>query len=1066
MNIFAEFQRIAKNHADSECMQFKIGVDYSSLTYDSLYRHALGLRDVLQQMQVEPGDRVAIIAENHPGYVAAVLAILAARAVAVPLDIQYSIDQVESILMHSQAKVIVGSSRTFGQMDVAKVDISKLQVDAGDVLMRIQASSAHPPFQSLDQDTDPAIIFYTSGTTSAPKGVVLTHKNLLSNFHGIKHRGLVVSNDVVIAFLPLHHAYAFMATILTPLLSVAKIVFPPGISSIELIKCVRETRTTIFVGVPQVFSLMHKSIKTELKKVRGATKLCAAVAGDTGAALRSVTGVNLSKKVFNKIHQVYGEDLRLMVSGGAKLDPEVAKDFMYWGFTILTGYGLTETSPVVTFNPASQPKLGSVGKVLDGVVVKIDHPDAEGYGEVLVQGDNVMSEYYRDPNSTAAVIQDDWFRTGDIGRMDEDNYLFLKGRLKEMIVLSNGKNIYPEELERMYLDLPSIKDMAVMNVSGINAASEQLIGLIVIDDEFFAKQRDMGIIERIKWDLDNVSSKLPTYQRLKGYQIIKEELPRTRLGKLKRFQLDEIYLRAVKNDSQQVADESLESTTETGVPQNSSEIEQKALAYLSGRFKRTIEPSDHLELDLGVDSLGRIELLMDLQEHLGLKVGEDQAMEFFQCSTVDELKQALRSLSESKVQISPAEELEQRALQYLSERFKRPIQSSDHLELDLGLDSLGRIEMLMDLQEHLGMKVVDEDRAMYFFQCATIEDLKQALYKLTDQSSVSANQPDLEQRALEYLESKFKRSIQHSDHLELDLGVDSLGRIELLMNLQEHLSLQVDEDRAMDFFQCATVADLKTALDQLNTESVTKKGEDVSLKWGEVLQEAPQSKTIQSIRLSFDTLTIIFNVLVITVLKSIFGMLFLLSSDGRKHLPKEGAYIITPNHASFLDGLFVMCALPYKVILKTYFIGAGQFLEAGAIKPFSRNARLVPIYKDYSLLDTLRCCSHLLRNKKSLCYFPAGQRSIDGNVQEFKKGIGILAKELNVPVVPTYIQGSFNTWPRGQKWPKLARIKVIFGEPLDPSKYGQAQGQATDYDYQAIADQLRQKVAELKSSKK
>ncbi len=884
-HVFGVFEETCSKFPEEVCIRIKHEGAYGAVSYAELRTHALACAELFAERGIEPGDRVAILAENHVQYVEAVLGVLAIGAIVVPLDVQYSGEQQEVILKHAEAKLLLGSSRTFMD-ELPRVEgLTRLQIDAEGFRQALE-KSGHDRYPSDISNDSPAVLFYTSGTTSQPKGVVLTHANLLANVEAISKMGLISSTDVVLSFLPLHHAYSFMATVLIPLMNGAEIVFPSSMAAQDLVQSMRETRTTVFVGVPQVFNLMHRRISTELNKVRGLSRLGLRLLSGTADRLGRWTGLNLNKKVFAKLHRVYGTDLRVFVSGGARLEPAITRDFTRWGFTVLTGYGLTETSPVVTFNPADAPIPGSAGKPLPGVDVKIQEPDASGVGEVWVRGPNVMQGYFRDEASTSEVFEDEWFKTGDLGRLDERGYLFLKGRRKELIILGNGKNIHPEELERKYTKLPSIKEMAVLSANGAGSSEEQLVGLIVLDDEFLGQQRDMGVMERLKWDLDNCSTQLATYQRIKGFQIVKEPLPRTRLGKLKRFELPTIYQQAAQG----------------------------------------VQP------DVAAGSV------------------------------------------------------------------------ADQPAADMG---------------------------------------------------------DIETKALAYLEEKFQRPVKLSDHLELDLGVDSLGRIELLMNLQDHLGIVVDEERAMDFFMCMTVEQLQTTLRSLDASGSTGSGGESQLNWGDLIREEPGEDMRSKIKLRFGLLAVVFNVVVITILKCIFKLLFWLKPVGRSHLPKNGPCIIAANHASYLDGLFVMCALPYRIILQTYFIGAGQFLDARALKPFGRNARLVPIYKDHSLMGTLKVCAYLMRQNKFLCYFPSGQRSIDGSVQPFKKGVGILIKELGVPVIPVYLEGSFKTWPRGQKWPSLAKIRVLFGEPLDSDQL-QPQG-VTDPDqiYQGMADHLRERVARL-----
>ena len=540
-HIFACFEEAARCGPDEECIRFKAGDTYCSLSYKTLRRRALALREVLLARQVGKGDRVGIIAENHPTFVAAMLAVTAADAIAVPLDVQYSASQLRAIVQHAGIKIILGVSRTFSDWNDGVDGVEKVQMDAGNIVQELHEMGEPQDFDPEAVHTDEALILYTSGTTSDPKGVVLTHENILSNVFAILKKGIVRPQDRVLAFLPLHHAYAISATLFTPLLSGAKMIFPANISSGELVACMRETKATIFVGVPQVYALMHRAICDKMEQLPAGKRLIAGGLGALAAGLRQVTGINLSAKVFKQIHAGYGGHLRLMVSGGAHLDEQVAQDFTAWGFTIVQGYGLTETAPVLTFDSPRHPQIGSCGQPLCNVAIKVAHPGKDGIGEIWAKGPNIMKGYYRNPEATAQVMEKGWFKTGDLGMTDKRGRLFLKGRKKEVIVLSNGKNIHPEILEKQFQQMPSIKEAAVLTARGGPGQQEQLVGLFVADEEFFENQRDMGIVDRIKWDVENCQAQLPSYQHLRGFEVIRTELPRTRLGKIRRFRLGKIY---------------------------------------------------------------------------------------------------------------------------------------------------------------------------------------------------------------------------------------------------------------------------------------------------------------------------------------------------------------------------------------------------------------------------------------------------------------------------------------------------------------------------------------------
>jgi long-chain acyl-CoA synthetase len=888
-NLFNRFQQSAAVHHGKPAVIFKREGHYHSLSYAQLLEQSLRWQKFLSIQNIKPAEKVAIVLDNQPEFAAVFFAVASLGGVSVLLDNQLSASQISKLIQHSGAKLLVTNSKISERI---KSDVGQIPVCVvDDKSVMEQLNQAPTEAVRPHENSETAVLFYTSGTTDQPKAVMLTHRNLISNVEALKQLSMIKDDDRVLAFLPLHHAYAFTVTLLIPLSLGITIVYPSGLGSGDLIGCLKDQGVSIFVGVPQVFSLIHRSIHEKLKSLSRIQRLIVGLLSSQNFFLRRNFNINFGKTFFAKMHQNLGPSLRLMVSGGARLDPDIAKDFYRWGFTILEGYGLTETSPVAAFNPPHKPKFGSVGKPLLGVEIRIFEPNPEGAGEVLIKGENVMAGYYQMPEETKKAIQGGWFYSGDLGFVDSQGYLFLVGRKKEMILLSNGKNVYPEDVEKHYLKIPYIKEIGILagKAPGQEAGDEQIVAVIVPNEEAFRVSREANIQGKLKWELDNLSLELPAHSRIKGFVVSQEPLPRTRLGKLMRYQLNEIYRAQIKP-------------------------EKKA------------SPASPSAAQKGLGASGA-------------------------------------------------------ALNYFEEKLKRPVKAEDHLELDLGLDSLNRIEMLMGIQERLSLELTD-DQAMKFFMCNTVQDLLNQLQELVPDSSQAPAQTS---------------------------------------------NVRSDE-----------------------------------ISWKGLLHEELSDEMKNKIKLTFGFWALTFNFLMITVLKIIFRVLFLMRVEGRANLPLKGPFLICPNHVSFFDGLFVMASLPYTVILQTYFLGSKIFFEAAVLKPFMKLSRLIPIEATYDLVESLKACVYVLNKGKVVCYFPEGQRSIDGEVKEFKKGIGILIKELNVPVVPVYLEGAFKTWPRGQKWPRLAAVKVIYGSVIDPQNLIPKSASTSSHDsLEQIAENLRQKVVSL-----
>lgn len=393
----------------------------------------------------------------------------------------------------------------------------------------------------------------------------------------------------------------------------------------------RENGVTVLVSVPQLLELIRNGIFNKLKQLSGPLpKIMFGVLGIC-RKLRQNFDINPGKIIFKSVHRALGEKFRFSACGGAKLDPQVMKDLEALGLTILEGYGLTETSPVVTFNPIEKRKPGSAGKALPSAEIKIIDPERHTemgvmeQGEIAIKGPMVMKGYYRNPQATEQVLKDGWFYSGDLGYMDKDGYLFITGRLKEVIVLSSGKNIYPEEVEKNYLQIPLIKEICVMGVEE-KGIIESLQAIIVPDIEYAKKAGIRNIHEALKPEIYSVSLQLPQYMRIKGYTIYHEPLPRTPLGKLRRFMVKDLMkagareLRAKGEDKDIIRDE----------------IGRKVVECLNPLLKEQIHVhgKDNLELDLGIDSLAKIELVVALENAFSIKLPETFVSDI---QTVEEL---------------------------------------------------------------------------------------------------------------------------------------------------------------------------------------------------------------------------------------------------------------------------------------------------------------------------------------------------------------------------------------------------------------------------------------------
>ena len=559
-------------------------------------------------IDIIPGDRVAIISENRPEWVYALFGTWKKGGIVVPIDFMSTPSEIEHILRDSEPRIVFCSNET---------EENLLKATAGNKDIEIINFDRFIPPSPWEGEIhreleDVALLPYTSGTTGTPKGVMLTFGNLLSNVRGVEKVGLATKEDSVLALLPYHHTYPFMTTLLLPLYLGATVVFLDKLTPEDILDKLKRYRISFLVGVPRLFQLFHRRITEEINKN--------SLARFMHKLMQKVESEKLRRLVFKKIHDTFGGNIKFMVSGGAKLPVEVARDFFVWGFKIIEGYGLTETSPIVSFNPPERIKLGSVGIPIEGVQVRTTEE-----GEIIVKGPNVMKGYWKNPEETRKVLIDGWLYTGDLGRIDEEGYIYITGRKKELIVLGSGKNVFPEELESKILQLaPYIKEVGVFEKGG------RLLALIYPDLE---KAKSYGITnlqETIKWEvIDKLNRELPEWKRIVGFKIVNTELPKTRLGKLRRFLLPKVYEEAETKKETIEEDLSIFETPEG-----------KAIKeFLEKLSSQEVKPSDHIELDLGLDSLAKVELLGFIEKRLGVNVSEE---ELAQHITVKELIELVR----------------------------------------------------------------------------------------------------------------------------------------------------------------------------------------------------------------------------------------------------------------------------------------------------------------------------------------------------------------------------------------------------------------------------------------
>ncbi len=583
-----------------------------NISYAELIKNIKNFSSVLN---IEKGDKVAVFSENRPEWIYSFFSIWQSKGIAVPIDFMSTADEVAYILNDCEP-VSVFCSENNRETLLNAVSQTKYKPEIF-VFEDMNFTGENKDFEDWEPDkNDTAVILYTSGTTGNPKGVMLTYDNLYSNIEGIVKADVATKEDKTIAILPYHHSYPLTVSMLTALYLGATISFITELSSEAILKTMQRDKITVLVGVPRLYNLFHRNIMEKINSNK-ITKILFKIS-------KKINNQKLSRKIFKKVHDAFGGNIKYFVSGGAKLDEEIASDLWALGFTILEGYGLTETSPIVSFNRPDKLKLGSAGLPLEDVDVKIVD------GEIVVKGRNVMKGYYNKPEATAEVLKDGWFYTGDLGKIDEDGFLYITGRKKEIIVLPNGKNINPEELENKILKMSDlVKEIAVIMKGG------QLWAIVYPDFDNIRRKKIVNIEETIKWNvIDKFNQQVPSYKRISGVKIVNKELPKTRLGKIRRFLLPKFLEEVEKKPIEKIKEPEFE--------------EYKIIkGYLEKVTEKAVLPTDHLEIDLGLDSLEKVEFQVFIEKTFGIRLSDEDLIKH---PTVEEISKFVKE-RKTKIQM-------------------------------------------------------------------------------------------------------------------------------------------------------------------------------------------------------------------------------------------------------------------------------------------------------------------------------------------------------------------------------------------------------------------------------
>jgi long-chain acyl-CoA synthetase len=668
---YQRFQETARKFPDNIALEIQRQQTVERVTFAELTGMAESVANWLST-RVPRDARVAILAANHPRWVAAYLGIIASGRTAVPLDTAFHADQVKKLLIDSGASLLFCDVKhlSVAAEAVEELNVGLVMTSAAAERVAAPAASTNPthrterdewgtpvPMLHADLDfifaagpggfqpivpaeSDLAALLYTSGTTADPKGVMLTHANLIGEANSVFAVMKIGPEDALLGILPMFHVLAQMANLFLPLFNGARVVYLETLNTTELLRALREREITTFCVVPQFYYLIHEKIFKELNKRGKLTVRLVRALMVLNRGLRRI-GINAGKFFFGKIHATFGAGMRYLVTGGSRFDPAVARDFYSFGIDVLNAYGLTETSGGAFLNPPGKVVFGSVGPPLPGIEARIVDPKpvedgAPAAGEIAIRGAIVMKGYWNRPEATAEVLREGWFHTGDLGYFDAHGNLFITGRRKEVIVLANGKNVYPEEVEAHYLQAQYVKEICVMALEARpgDPTSERLHAAIVPNFERLRERKIVNAKEAIRFEIEALSHKIASTKRLGSYDIWQEDLPRTTTRKLKRFQIEKKVreLQQRGGDSDVGAEKPAAQLTDDEQQWLQREEVKRALGVVRESLRASVDPirpSHNLELDLGLDSMQRVELLTALEQQLGGDVPESQLAEIY-----------------------------------------------------------------------------------------------------------------------------------------------------------------------------------------------------------------------------------------------------------------------------------------------------------------------------------------------------------------------------------------------------------------------------------------------------
>jgi len=509
----------------------------TAYTYAELKTTVINLKNHLLGLGLKRGDKFSVYGENSPEWAIGYLAIVRAGLVCVPLDHLSSEAEMLHILRHSEAKGVLSADSHLDKIDAVKGRLTNLKHIIPMSKIKELKTVKDIPVGEIDPNSL-AVLIFTSGTTGTSKAVMLSHNNIISNMRAAGQVIRVDENDTLVSIIPMHHTFEGTCGFLFPLYRGAAVYYPPSLKPTDILATMKEANVSCLIAVPLLFEKFLGAVHRKVASAPLPKKVMFNAISGVGSVFKF-----LRKPLFARVRKEMGlGNIRIAAAGGAALTEKVARGLEALGIPILQGYGLTETSPVISVTPLEKPNIASVGVLVPGVEGKIDNPDENGVGEIVVRGPGVMLGYYKNKEATDEILKDGWLYTGDLGYFDNEGFLYITGRKKSIIVTQTGKNIYPEELEEKLIKSLWISEVLVVPRIDPKTKKESIVALIypnyeLLEQHSIAKgvtlsEEEVRVI--FKEEVNKVNEELPIYKKITKFEIRDEEFPKTTTKKIKR----------------------------------------------------------------------------------------------------------------------------------------------------------------------------------------------------------------------------------------------------------------------------------------------------------------------------------------------------------------------------------------------------------------------------------------------------------------------------------------------------------------------------------------------------